>query len=65
MSPLKPGRSKATIGRNVEEMMASFKRTGKIGNTTPRNVKHARRIASAAAHTKAENTGKQQRRRRK
>ncbi|KKL70882.1 hypothetical protein LCGC14_2100450 [marine sediment metagenome] len=51
--PLAKGRSKKVISANIAEMMASFKRTGKIGNIRPRNARHARAIASAAAHSKA------------
>ena len=51
--PLKTGKSKATIGSNVSEMMHKFKRAGTIGNTKPTSGRHALRIAAAAAHNKA------------
>ena len=51
--PLARGKSKSVISANIAEIMASFKRTGKIGNVKPRNARHARAIASAAAHSKA------------
>ncbi len=51
--PLKPGKSKKTISANIGEMVSSFKETGKIGNTRPKNMAHARKIAAAAAYDKA------------
>jgi hypothetical protein len=51
--PLKPGGARETISGNIAEMLRSWKRTGKIGNTSPRSMKEARRIAAAAAYTKA------------
>lgn len=49
--PLQKG--KEHIGDNVDEMMASWARTGKIGNTRPRNKSHARLIALAASRRAA------------
>ncbi len=51
--PLKKGSSKEKIAYNIEEMLKAYKETGKIGNTTPKNMEHARKIASAAAYKKA------------
>jgi hypothetical protein len=51
--PLKKGRGQSTISSNIAEMMRSWKRTGKIGNTTPKSSKHAQRIAAAAAYSKS------------
>lgn len=51
--PLKPGKSQATVSSNIEEMMRSWEKTGKIGNTRPKNKKHALQIAQAAAYQKA------------
>jgi len=51
--PLKPGRSKKVISANIREMMRKYERTGKIGNTRPKNKQQAVRIASAAAYRKA------------
>lgn len=51
--PLKKGKSRGTISDNIREMVSSYKTTGKIGNTTPRNMAHAKRIASAAAYKKS------------
>lgn len=51
--PLKKGKSKKTRSANIAEMMRSWKKTGKIGNTTPRDAQHAMQIATAAAFTKS------------
>lgn len=51
--PLKKGKSQAIISSNIKEMLDSWRETGKIGNTTPRNKKHALKIAQAAAYTSA------------
>ncbi len=49
--PLKSG--KKNLSSNIAEMMRSYKETGKIGNTTPKNKKHAAKIAAAAAYKKS------------
>jgi len=51
--PLKKGKSKSAISANIREMIRSFKKTGKIGNTQPRSMKAALRQAAAAAYRKA------------
>ena len=51
--PLKSGSSAKTRSSNIKEMMHKFKGTGKIGPTRPRNIKHAQKIAAAAAFTKS------------
>lgn len=51
--PLKSGKSKKTISNNIREMIRAYKKTGKIGHTRPKNLKHALKIASAAAYSKA------------
>lgn len=51
--PLKSGKGHDTISKNIEEMMKSYKATGKIGHITPKSAAHARRIATAAAYRKA------------
>ena len=56
--PLKKGTSQATIGSNISECISSYKKTGKIGNTTPKNMEHARKICAAAAYTTARKSSK-------
>ena len=56
--PLGAGKSHDVISKNVEELMRAYKATGKIGNTHPRDMAHARRIASAAALSKVRGKSK-------
>ena len=56
--PLKKGTSQATISSNIRECIASYKKTGKIGNTRPRNLAHARQICAAAAYSTARKSAK-------
>ena len=56
--PLKPGKSAKVHGSNVGEMMRSWKKTGKIGNTRPKTMAQAERIANAAAYSKARSSKK-------
>lgn len=51
--PLLEGSSDKVIQRNIEELMSSYKRDGKIGNVRPRSEEHARRIATAIAYARA------------
>ena len=51
--PLKSGKSKAIISANIKEMMMSWKKTGRIGSTRPKNKKEALKIATAAAYSKS------------
>jgi len=51
--PLKKGRSQATISKNIKECIMSYKKSGKVGNTHPKNLAHAVKICSAAAYTSA------------
>ena len=51
--PLKAGKSKKTISKNIGEMLGKYKTTGKIGNTKPKTMKKAQDIAVAAAYQKA------------
>lgn len=53
--PLKAGKSKKTVSNNIAEMMRSWKKTGKIGNTRPKNKAQALKIAQAAAISKSRN----------
>ena len=56
--PLKKGTSQATIGSNIAECIRSYKSTGKIGDITPDDMKHARKICAAAAYTTARKSSK-------
>ena len=56
--PLKHGSSKSTISSNIRECILSFKKSGKIGNIKPRNLKHAMSICSAAAYSTAHKSKK-------
>ena len=51
--PLKKGKGQKAVSANIKEMMHSYKETGKIGNTTPKNKAHAAKIAAAAAYKKS------------
>ena len=51
--PLRKGSSKSTISANIAECIRSYKSKGTIGNTTPRNLKHAMKICQAAAYSSA------------
>ena len=51
--PLKSGKSKKTISKNIGEMVGKYKETGKIGTSKPKSMKAAMAQASAIAYTKA------------
>lgn len=51
--PLLKGKSKKVIGSNIGELVSSFKKTGKIGAATPETMAKARKMAIAAAFSKA------------
>jgi hypothetical protein len=51
--PLKSGAGHATISHNIAELMAAYASTGMIGNTTPKSLAHAKKIATAIAYNKA------------
>ncbi len=53
--PLSKGATTTVISRNIGEMLRSYKKTGKIGNTTPKSMADAKKIASAAAYNKSRN----------
>ena len=52
--PLKKGKSKKTISKNIETEMKQYKKTGKIGTSKPKNKKKAQKQAVAVAFTKAD-----------
>ena len=51
--PLAEGKSNQIIQGNIDIMIREYRRSGKIGNTTPDNLQHAYEIATAIAHQKA------------
>ena len=51
--PLKSGYSQETISANIEEIMRSWKETGKIGSSKPKTKRQAMRQAAAIAYAKA------------
>lgn len=51
--PLKSGEGPKVISQNISEMMHKYAKKHKIGNTSPKNKKHAQKIAIAAAMSKA------------
>jgi hypothetical protein len=51
--PLEPGKSQATIGRNISELMRKYKKKRRIGNIRPKNKKQAAKIAAAISYRKA------------
>lgn len=55
--PLQSGTGEKKHGANVAEMLASYKKKGKIGNTRPKNKRHAERIANAIAFQKRREAG--------
>ena len=56
--PLKKGYSKSTISSNIAECIRGYKKTGGVGNTTPKNLAHAQKICTAAAYTTARKSAK-------
>jgi hypothetical protein len=51
--PLHQGRSAKVRSSNIAEVLTAYKETGKIGNTKPSSMRHAKRIAAAIAYSKA------------
>ena len=47
--PLKEGSSKKVVGQNIKELMASYRKTGRLGDTRPGNVTEASKQATAIA----------------
>lgn len=52
--PLKKGKSKETISKNIKTEMGKYKKTGKIGTSKPKSKKKAQKQAVAVAFTKAD-----------
>ena len=61
--PLKSGYTDKTRSANIGEMLEKYKKTGKIGNITPRDMAHAQSIASAAAYRKQRDSSKKRKKR--
>ena len=57
--PLKEGKSQSVISSNIKECINSYKKTGKIGSTKPKSLKHAIKICQAAAMSSAKKSTKQ------
>ena len=55
--PLKKGKSKKTISKNIETEMKQYKKTGKIGTSKPKTKKKAQKQAVAVALSKAKKSG--------
>jgi hypothetical protein len=51
--PLKSGKSKKTISKNIGELVNSFEKKGKIGTSKPKSKKAAIKQAAAIAYSKA------------
>lgn len=51
--PLKGGYSQETIAANIEELMRSWKETGKIGSSRPKTKRQAMKQAAAIAYSQA------------
>lgn len=56
--PLKKGRSKKSVSSNISELVKSFKKTRKIGNSRPKNKKAAVKQAVAIALSMAKKSKK-------
>ena len=54
--PLKSGSSKKVIGKNISELVETFKKKGKIGDSKPKSKKAAVKQAAAVAYAKAGKT---------
>lgn len=47
--PLKQGSSKEAFDTNMSELIASYRKTGKIGRIRPKGADHARKVALGIA----------------
>ena len=55
--PLKKGKSKKTISKNISKEMEKYKKTGKIGTSKPKTKKKAQKQSTAIAFSKARESG--------
>lgn len=51
--PLKSGKTADIINKNMEELVGNYKKTGKIGTSTPPSIVAAQKQAAAIAYNKA------------
>jgi hypothetical protein len=51
--PLKKGKSKKTVQKNIKELMKTYKKTKKIGTSKPKNKTAAQKQAVAVALSSA------------
>ena len=56
--PLKKGSGSRVVSSNISEMIKSFKKTGKIGESKPKDIKAAIKQATAIAYDSAGKTKK-------
>ena len=57
--PLKKGKTDKIIGDNISELMGSYKKKGKIGNSKPSSKKKAQKQAVAIALNKMDEIASQ------
>jgi len=55
--PIKKGKSKKTISKNIREVVRSYKKTGRIGTSRPKSGQAARAQAVAIALESARKSG--------
>jgi len=55
--PLKKGKSKETISKNIKGEMKKYEKTGKIGTSKPKTKKKAQKQSVAIALSKARESG--------
>lgn len=51
--PLRPGKSRNALSANISELLHGWRQTGKIGTSSPRSTKAARKQAAAIAYSKS------------
>lgn len=51
--PLRKGKSKKTISRNISELVKNYRKNRKIGNSRPKSIKAAIKQAVAISLNKA------------
>ena len=51
--PLRSGKGQSAISSNIRELLHSWKKSGKMGTSSPKNITAARKQAAAIAYSKA------------